>query len=70
MEPGTLSPDIRQLRIGMIGAAGAYDDFRAMLAAEQLAAVIISLDPGDHCDVAAQCLSAGVDVFVEKALVQ
>ena len=50
------------------GATGAYDDFRSMLAAERLDAVIISLAPDDQAGIAEQCLRAGVDVLVEKPL--
>ncbi len=50
------------------GAERAYGSYEAMLAADALDAVFVSIDPADQAAVTEACLRAGVDVFVEKPL--
>ncbi len=50
------------------GAERAHADYRSMLAADDLDAVFVSVDPASHVSIVQDCLAAGLDVFVEKPL--
>lgn len=45
-----------------------YDDIDKMLAAEELDAVVICVEPEDQAPLTRRCVQAGVAVFVEKPL--
>ena len=51
------------------GPIKTYDDYHAMLAAEQLDGVIVATNHTSHYEVAKACLEAGVHVLLEKPMV-
>lgn len=50
----------------LFGAERAYDDYRQMLAKEKLEAVLISIGPKLHYEIALKAMEKGLHVFVEK----
>ncbi|OLZ40435.1 oxidoreductase [Natrinema saccharevitans] len=50
------------------GVSRTYDDYAALLAAEDLDAAVVALPPFLHADAVERAAEAGVDVFVEKPL--
>lgn len=49
-----------------VGAASVYRSYREMIEKESLDGVVISVDPAAQPQLAADCLAAGIGVFVEK----
>ncbi len=50
------------------GVSRTYDDYAALLSAEDLDAAVVALPPFLHADAVERAAEAGVDVFVEKPL--
>jgi predicted dehydrogenase len=55
-------------RAERVGAPRTYDDYAALLAAEDLDAAVVALPPFLHAAAVERAAEAGVDVFVEKPL--
>ena len=62
------SAAVREALCARFGIRGSYDDWRALLAAERLEAVLVASPAGTHVEIVLAALDAGLHVFCEKPL--
>ena len=62
------SPTVRDALCERYGIAGSHADYRALVDAGELDAVLIASPAGTHAEIALAALDAGLHVFVEKPM--
>src|SRR4029077_12457547 len=62
------SRTVREALGARYGVSGLHADYRSMLDAEDLDAVVVCTPHGTHAEIVLAALAAGLDVFVEKPM--